>query len=303
MDPGDRKDSDRDRILSDADQRAADRDQDTADHQEAGDVDAAASRRERRFTRAQRANTAAARAQTQTTRTETEQDRVAAAHARDSAARSRDAASAARDVAAAARDRLAARDDPGPATAGGRRARIDRRRAAEDRRHAAADREHARVDREQLNGALSEAQFDDLTGTYRRATGTLALQAEVDRAHRTGGRLALAFVDVDALKAHNDREGHASGDQLLVDVVASIRSHLRPYDPVVRFGGDEFVCALYGADLEGARMRFDGINAALDRVSHGNSISVGFGVLQAGDTLEELITRGDAALYEAKQHD
>lgn len=302
MDPAEREDSDRDRVLSDADQRASDRDQETADLQAAGDVGAAESKRERRFTRAQRADTAAARAQTQTARAETERDRIAGAHARDSAARSRDVASAARDVAAAARDRVAAAGDPGLATAGGRRADDDRRCAAEDRRHAAADREHARADREQLNGALSDAQFDDLTGTYRRATGTLALQAEVDRAHRTDGRLVLAFVDVDALKAHNDREGHASGDQLLVDVVVSIRSQLRAYDPIVRFGGDEFVCALCGADLAGARRRFDGIDAALERISHGSAISVGFGVLQAGDTLDDLVRRGDAALYEAKQH-
>ena len=74
--------------------------------------------------------------------------------------------------------------------------------------------------------ALANAQFDDLTGTYRRTKGDSELQAEIDRALRFGGLLVLAFVDVDELKAHNDREGHGAGDRLLLDVVASIRSKL-----------------------------------------------------------------------------
>ena len=296
----DRESSDRDQRFSDADQRASDRDQETAEHQEAGDVDAVETQRERRFTRAQRAETSAARAETATTRTHTALGRVETAESRDDAATARDAASAARDLAAAARDRLATHSDHGPDASARQSAASDRAAAAEDRAHAADDRAQARADRDQLGHALSEAQFDDLTGTYRRATGTVALRGEVARAHRTGGRLVLAFVDVDALKAHNDREGHASGDTLLMDVVESIRSKLRAYDPVVRFGGDEFVCALFDADLDDARNRFDGIRAALEQVSHSASISVGFAVLEPGDTLEDLITRGDAALYEDK---
>jgi diguanylate cyclase (GGDEF)-like protein len=111
----------------------------------------------------------------------------------------------------------------------------------------------------------------------------------------------LAFVDVDALKAHNDRKGHAAGDELLLDVVASIRSKLRSYDPIVRFGGDEFVCALSDADVGDATARFEQIQIALEQAHGGASISVGFARLQAGDVLADLIARGDAALYDAKQ--
>ncbi len=67
----------------------------------------------------------------------------------------------------------------------------------------------------------------------------------------------LAFVDVDGLKEVNDRDGHAEGDALLIDVAATIRSKLRSYDPLVRFGGDEFVCAFSDFDLDAVRVRFD----------------------------------------------
>jgi diguanylate cyclase (GGDEF)-like protein len=224
---------------------------------------------------------------------------VSVAAQRDEAARARDLASEARDLAAAARDR-AALDEPGPDGAL-RRAAADRQRAAEDRRHAAEDREQAHLDREVLRAALAEANFDDLTGAYRRAMGTVALQAEIDRVQRSHGRLVLAFVDVDALKAHNDREGHAAGDKLLLDVVTSIRSNLRSYDPIVRVGGDEFICALADADLDYARNRFGDIQTTLEQNHPGASISVGFAQLKTDDTLDSLIARGDATLQKAKQ--
>jgi two-component system cell cycle response regulator len=170
----------------------------------------------------------------------------------------------------------------------------DRRLAVVPRR--AEDRSRMRAER----AALANAQFDDLTGTYRRTKGDSELQAEIDRALRFGGLLVLAFVDVDELKAHNDREGHGAGDRLLLDVVASIRSKLRSYDPVMRFGGDEFVCVLSDTDLNDARRRFEAIQTALQAAHPGGSISVGFAELRPGDTLDELMSRGDTALREAK---
>ena len=88
------------------------------------------------------------------------------------------------------------------------------------------------------------------------------LQRAVDQA-RSDGRLTLAFVDVDGLKKVNDAQGHAVGDQLLRDVGAALRTQLRAYDLVVRYGGDEFLCALRGADITSARRRFDEVAANL----------------------------------------
>ena len=124
----------------------------------------------------------------------------------------------------------------------------------------------------------------------------LILQHTVDEA-RSDGRLVLAFVDVDGLKATNDGQGHAAGDQLLRDAGDALRASLRSTDVVVRYGGDEFLCALPGADMKTARARFDDVAISLSRRPAKGSVSVGLATLEDHDTLDQLTARADAALY------
>lgn len=294
--------SEHDRALSLADQRASNRDQEIADREIAGipDVDAA-HEQAHEVSRSARADTTAARAATAVIRTQTAAERFDSADRRDETARLRDLAAQARDRAADVRDRLIAQTELGPASIDRAQAAADRARAAADRERAAADRKQAATDRDHARAALIHAHVDELTGSYRRGVGTLALQREIDRARRSDGGLVLAFVDVDRLKEVNDREGHAAGDALLIDVVETIRSKLRSYDPVVRYGGDEFLCALSDVDLESARARFEEIQVALGELREGCSISVGLAELRSDDDLEDLTARGDAALYEARR--
>ena len=294
--------SESDRALSRADQRASDRDQETADS-ELKDIPGVDAAREKahEVSRSARADTSAARAATAVIRTQTAAERFDSADRRDETARLRDVAAKARDRAADARERLVGEPELGPAATDRAQAAADRARAAADRERAAADREQAAVDRDHARAALLHAHVDELTGSYRRGVGTLALQHEIDRARRSGHGLVLAFVDVDGLKEINDRDGHAAGDTLLVDVVETIRAKLRSYDPVVRYGGDEFLCALADVDLDSARARFAEIQAALGELRGGYSISVGLAELRSEDSLEDLTARGDAALYEARQ--
>ncbi len=105
----------------------------------------------------------------------------------------------------------------------------------------------------------------------------------------------LAFVDVDNLKVVNDSLGHASGDELLRRVVESISKHLRPYDLIVRFGGDEFLCALLNITIQQAAERFELINADL-AVRPQVSITAGLAALEADDSLDDVIARADGAL-------
>jgi diguanylate cyclase (GGDEF)-like protein len=291
--------AERDQELAESDQRASDRDQATSDRELATGPISAADQEAHDASKAEREDATADRHAAAWLRGEAKVERLGAAAHRDESARQRDIAAEARDRVATIRDRLTPPGAPGAAERV--RAASDRVRAAKDRERAAADRMQAAIDRDHARQALLETHLDELTGTYRRGMGTIALQAEIERARRSAGRLVLAFVDVDGLKQFNDREGHAAGDALLIDVVATIRSNLRSYDPVVRFGGDEFVCALGDADLKDARRRFDGIQTVLGTVRKGCSISVGFACLEAGDTLGALTARADAALYEAKR--
>ena len=117
----------------------------------------------------------------------------------------------------------------------------------------------------------------------------LELEREVVKAQRTSQPYVLAFIDVDALKARNDELGHAAGDDLLRTVSRLTRSHVREYDLLVRYGGDEFVCGLMGLDLVEATTRFEQVNTDL-AAERQASVSVGLALLAPDEGL-----RGAAA--------
>lgn len=202
--------------------------------------------------------------------------------------------------ALAAEDRELAAADRRQATADRTQATIDRERAASDREHAAMDRDHAAMDRRQALAELERAHTDDLTGAYRRGAGEVVLQQELDRTRRSGEGLVLAFVDVDGLKATNDRDGHAAGDARLRDVVSAMRSKTRSYEPIVRHGGDEFLCSFAGVAIADVQARFEEIDAVLVGRDHSGSMSVGLVELRADETLQDLINRADEALIETR---
>jgi diguanylate cyclase (GGDEF)-like protein len=220
-----------------------------------------------------------------------ERDRLA--DDRDRHACECDRAAEARDRAAVEHDRLRRRFSP----ANPARAAADRAWAARDRTRAASDRERSADDREEAARERAQAGVDSLTGALRRDRGLVELQREIERARRSDGQLVLAFVDVDRLKATNDLRGHAAGDRLLRDVAVALRTGLRSYDLVVRYGGDEFLYALPGIDVDGARRRFDAVTSELTERNPGASVSIGWATLGDSDTLDELIARADESLY------
>jgi len=292
-----------------ADQVAADRD--PAARLTGGEHDAISEslRAERLEGKIERTATGRARARTAG-------ERVELALARDETARLRDLSAAARDWAAELSDLADTRiererglpDSNAEAMwewALGVRAAAaaGRARAAADREQAAADRVAAAQDREQAKEELRHAQLDALTGAYGRELGSVALEHEINRARHSNEPLVLACLDVDGLKLVNDGYGHAAGDALLRAVVDAIQSYLRSYDPIVRVGGDEFICALADCTLEEARRRFQAIRVTLEQTQPDASISVGFAQLGPQDTLEQLTARGDFALYETKHTD
>ena len=175
----------------------------------------------------------------------------------------------------------------------------DRTQASDDRKAALDDREAASADRARSAEERAASSVDELTGAYRRDAGAVELEREIARAVRTGTPLTVAFVDVDGLKRKNDSEGHAAGDRLLSDTADSIRNHFRPYDLLIRYGGDEFVCALFDMEVEEAGERFALVGADLEKQNA--SVTVGLAPLAAGDDLEGLLARADSAMYEERR--
>ena len=146
------------------------------------------------------------------------------------------------------------------------------------------------------------AAVDELTGAYLRSAGLLELDREIARTRRTEEPLVVAFVDVDALKQVNDSRGHAAGDRLLAAVAASLKAMLRPYDVVIRYGGDEFVCVMTGITLSTAVTRFSTINSLLATAAENGSVTVGLAELSTGDSAYMLIGKADANLYAKRRH-
>jgi diguanylate cyclase (GGDEF)-like protein len=298
---------------SDRDQRASDRDQAVSDKElkqhpglaskkvhDAGLADRQVGTREREAGTEIRALVAEQRARQAALRDEGAWHRDLTAQARDAAADRRDQESAKLERTLASRG-SSLRTALVHAAEVRTQAMKDRQRAAEDRKQAAADRRRAAEEREQTLAELQRAHLDEVTSAFRRGFGDEALQGEVDRARRGDGRLVLAFIDVDGLRAVNNRAGHSAGDALLRDVVSAIRSKIRSYEPIVRYGGDEFLCAVSNVDLDQAEERFDAIKESLAEIGSRSTISVGLAELRPEDTLADLIDRADAALLDARR--
>jgi diguanylate cyclase (GGDEF)-like protein len=221
------------------------------------------------------------------------------ADAHDEASEARDKRADARDKRADARDRAAADADTGAAAdrAGALR---DRRGGASDRTQAADDREAASADRVLAARERAISSIDELTRAHRRDAGLVELTRDLARAKRAKQPFAVAFIDVDDLKGKNDSLGHPAGDKLLRQTADSIRAHLRSYDLLIRFGGDEFLCGLMGVTMAEAAKRFSLVNADLAATQKA-SVTVGLTELKGDDGVEELIGRADAAMYKARQ--
>jgi two-component system cell cycle response regulator len=154
-----------------------------------------------------------------------------------------------------------------------------------------------------------QATTDPLTAIANRGTLLEGLSRELDRSTRLGAPCAVLFVDLDHFKRVNDTHGHSGGDSVLRQAAAAMRSILRPYDLVGRYGGEEFVVVLPGCDAAGARMAAERVRASVAAMSvlvGGKNVpvtcSVGVAVAAAGGGRDRdaLLAAADRALYQAK---
>ena len=151
---------------------------------------------------------------------------------------------------------------------------------------------------------------DHLTGLPNRREGEERLAEDLARAKRGGAILTVAMVDVNRFKAINDTHGHQAGDVCIRHVARVIRRSVREGDWLFRWGGDEFVLALWDASVFASPEAVLGrINAGLRRspvaLPRGEvlvlSISVGAHRYSGEDDIRELLAKADAAMYEAKR--
>jgi diguanylate cyclase (GGDEF)-like protein len=300
--------SDHDESASESDQRSAEEDQHAADDDLAAGGDRAVHRRSasaRERSARDRAAVSALRAESSAVRLRTAEERDRAASLRDRGAAGRDELARLHDLEddenASREDILVrSRRDRARAAADRAKAADDRARAAADRQEAARERAEALRHRTEAADDLKFAATDELTGAWTRRFGLEEVSRELERAHRTGASLVLAFIDVDGLKHLNDSQGHLAGDALLQLVGQTLRANLRPYDVIVRYGGDELICAMPNVSASEARARFGRIAALLTAADPKHSVTFGLAEAEPADSPKELIARADADLLQAR---
>lgn len=155
------------------------------------------------------------------------------------------------------------------------------------------------------------ATHDFLTGLLNRSEILTALQREFSRSGREGKSATVILADIDHFKRVNDSLGHAAGDEVLKEVARRMKSDLRPYDVVGRYGGEEFLIILPGCDLPNGVRRAEQIrNQIANEPVHTPSgpvsatVSMGVTVTAFGPDLTsgDILQQADVALYKAKNN-
>lgn len=153
-----------------------------------------------------------------------------------------------------------------------------------------------------------EATHDALTGLWNRRAILKFMESELARCARNSSSCAVLMIDIDHFKNINDEYGHAAGDRVLAEVAMRSGEVVRPYDFLGRYGGEEFLALLPGADISGAqevaeRMRLTAKSIRFDEHPPLEvSMSIGCAAYVRGHSSNELIQAADSALYSAKRN-
>ena len=153
------------------------------------------------------------------------------------------------------------------------------------------------------------AALDSLTGIYNRRFGYNRIQDEFGRSIRSGSSISLIMIDIDHFKVINDTYGHIVGDKIIVSITKTISGAIREGDILVRYGGEEFLCVLPGANLHDAQLIAERIRIMVsDSLVKWNeqeireTVSLGTATYPNKDIndIQQFINMADDAMYSAK---
>jgi diguanylate cyclase (GGDEF)-like protein len=152
------------------------------------------------------------------------------------------------------------------------------------------------------------ANTDELTSCLSRPRTLEVLAAELAAQSETSGGIAVIFIDLCGFKTINDQFGHAAGDQVLKVAGARLKSAIRPYDQVGRFGGDEFLVVCPRVEtallsLEIAKRITASLTQPVNSTSDVIQLRASVGVSWSPEVIDAdtLVARADGAMYESKR--
>ncbi len=148
------------------------------------------------------------------------------------------------------------------------------------------------------------SNIDKLTGLLNRNRLNDVLITEMARFDRFNNSFSIIMLDIDHFKKVNDNYGHQVGDEVLIQISNIFKSNSRITDGVYRWGGEEFIIVASGLELHQAMVFADKLRTLVDNfvfpgIGH-LTISCGVAECQHGKTSEQLLSRADIALYQAK---
>lgn len=159
------------------------------------------------------------------------------------------------------------------------------------------------VEREKSLYAM--ATEDKLTQLLTRRAGDEILAQAYHRYREEQCPLSVIICDIDHFKAVNDTYGHLAGDQILQRIAKTLKEQLRPSDPVIRWGGEEFVAVIH-APISNATDLAERLRIAVSSLKNDEvgrvTMSLGVAELITGESVEQLLGRADGALYRAKRN-
>jgi diguanylate cyclase (GGDEF)-like protein len=150
-----------------------------------------------------------------------------------------------------------------------------------------------------------EGDTDTLTGALSRKAIFRGIREGMAEAERKGGHVQILFMDVKGLKQFNDQFGHKTGDEALKYFVQGIKEHIRKYDEIGRYGGDEFIVLRKDGPLSADRLVEDLGDSLRQLKAPYNRVGATVGVVNYSKEMgsisaEQLVHRADQAFYYAK---
>jgi diguanylate cyclase (GGDEF)-like protein len=149
------------------------------------------------------------------------------------------------------------------------------------------------------------SEQDYLTKLYNRRKLCQVIDSEINRCTRYHHRFCMVMLDVDHFKKTNDMLGHDAGDQLLIEIAESIKKMTRGPDIAGRWGGEEFLILCPETNIDGASKLAENLRSHIESkeipsIGH-MTASLGVVAYSQGETLQEVVSRADHAMYSAKK--